>query len=152
MTGGGTSLVISVTLVLMMIGSFAAFLGGQKLLQPYGTSLSQPHVLRSVIGVALYLTVVSLLATGLGFVIRNTAGAIATLFGLLLVLPALVLALPSSWQHHISPYLPSNAGSALFDLHPESTSLAPWTGFGVMCAWAAASIIGAAILLRRRDA
>jgi hypothetical protein len=68
------------------------------------------------------------------------------------VLPVLIRAFPSSWQDHVSPYLPSNAGAALFDLHPDSTSLAPWTGFGVFCAWAAASIIGAAILLRQRDA
>lgn len=142
----------SVALVLMLVGSFAAFLGGQKLLHPYGTTLSQPHVLRAVIGVALYLTVVALLAIGLGFLLRNTAGGIATLFGLLLVLPVLIRAFPSSWQDHVSPYLPSNAGAALFDLHPDSTSLAPWTGFGVFCAWAAASIIGAAILLRQRDA
>lgn len=141
-----------VTLVVMMVASFAAFLGGQKLLHPYGTTLSHPHVLRAVIGVGLYLTVVALLAIGLGFIIRNTAGAIATLFGLLLVAPVLIRAFPSSWQDHISPYLPSNAGSTLFDLHPETRSLAPWTGFGVFCAWAAASIVAAAIVLRRRDA
>jgi ABC-2 type transport system permease protein len=142
----------SVTFTLMLAGSFAAFFGGQKLLHPYGTTISQPNVLRAVIGVALYLTVVALLAIGLGFVLRNTAGGIATLFGLLLVLPVLIRAFPTSWQHHVSPYLPSNAGSTLFDLHPDSIGLAPWTGFGVFCAWAAASIVAAAILLRRRDA
>jgi hypothetical protein len=29
--------------------------------------------------------------------------------------------------------------------------LAPWTGFGVLCAYAATAIVLAAILLRRRD-
>lgn len=142
----------SVTFVVTLVGSFAAFLGGQKLLHPYGTTLSQPHVLRAVFGVTLYLTVVALLSVGLGFVIRNTAGGIAALFGLLLVLPVIIRAFPTSWQNHILPYLPSSAGSTLFDLHPDSTSLAPWTGFGVFCAWAAAAILAGAILLRRRDA
>src|SRR3954467_3448617 len=40
----------SVTFVLMLVSSFAAFLGGQKLLHPYGTTLSQPNVLRAAIG------------------------------------------------------------------------------------------------------
>ena len=142
----------SVTFVVMLAASFAAFLGGQHFLHPYGTTLSAPHVLRAVIGVALYLTVVALLSVGLGFVIRNTAGGIATLFGLLLVLPVIVQALPSSWQDHIMPYLPSDAGSTLFRLHQDFRSLAPWTGFAVFCAWAAASILAAAVLLRRRDA
>lgn len=142
----------SVVFVITLVASFAAFLGGQKLLHPYGTTLSQPHVLRAVIGVALYLTVVSLLSVGLGFLIRNTAGGIAALFGLLLVLPVIVRAFPTSWQNHILPYLPSDAGATLFDLHPDSTSLAPWTGFGVFCAWAAAAILAAAVVLRRRDA
>jgi ABC-type transport system involved in multi-copper enzyme maturation permease subunit len=142
----------SVTFVVTLMGSFAAFLGGQELLQPYGTTLSAPQVLRAVIGVALYLTVVALLSVGLGFLIRSTAGGIAALFGLLLVLPVIVTAFPTSWQNHVLPYLPSLAGSALFNPHPAFALLAPWTGFGVACAWAAAAILAAAIAFRHRDA
>lgn len=141
-----------ITFALMIVSAFAAFLVGQRLLGSHGTTLSAPHALQAVIGVPLYLTVVGVLAIGLGFIIRSTAGGIASLFGLLLVLPAIGQVLPSSWQHHILPYLPSNAGGALYSLKPDPGTLAPWTGFGVMCLWGVAAVVAAMVLLRRRDA
>jgi len=105
-----------------------------------------------VIGVALYLTVVGVLAVAIGFVVRSTAGGIAALFGLLLVLPGLGNLLSTHLQQQLLPYLPSNAGSALFTLHPENPgTLAPWTGFAVLCGWAAVALVVAAVELRRRD-
>ena len=41
------------------------------------TTLSSPHVLRAVIGAALFLTVTGLFGLGLGALVRNTAGGIA---------------------------------------------------------------------------
>jgi hypothetical protein len=96
--------------------------------------------------------VVGLLGVGLGWIIRSTAGSIATLFGLLMVLPLLAGALPQSCANNINRYLPSNAGQALLDVHQSSTALAPWTGFGVFCLYAAVAIAVAAVLLKRRDA
>jgi ABC-type transport system involved in multi-copper enzyme maturation permease subunit len=144
----------AVTLVLMLISSFAAFFGGQLFLssQNLQTTLSAPGALRIVVGVALYLTVVGLLGVALGALIRNTAGAIAAVFGLLLVLPVLGEVLPPSWGKHVTPYLPSNAGQALLSVHPDPGGLAPWTGFGLFCLYALAALTAAAILLRRRDA
>jgi ABC-type transport system involved in multi-copper enzyme maturation permease subunit len=141
-----------VAAVLMIAASFVAFLGGQALLGSHSTTLAAAGVARAVVGAGLYLTVVGLLGVGLGFIIRNTAGAIATLFGLLLVLPVLGAVLPSSWAKHIVPYLPSNAGQAVISVHQAPGDLAPWTGFAVFCGYAAAVIIAAAILLKRRDA
>jgi hypothetical protein len=143
-----------VTWVLMTVGSLIAFVAGQSLLSSrhIGTSLSDPGVARMVMGAGLYLTVVGLLGVAIGALIRNTAGGIATVFGLLLVLPALAEALPTSWNNDISPYLPSNAGQALVSLHQEAHTLAPWSGFLVFCLYAVAALIGAAVLLKRRDA
>ncbi|MEV1286152.1 ABC transporter permease [Micromonospora sp. NPDC049679] len=141
-----------VSAVLMTAASFTAFLGGQAILGTHGTTLAATGVARAVIGAGLYLTVVGLLGVGLGFIIRNTAGAIATLFGLLLILPTLAEVLPSSWAKHVVPYLPSNAGQAVMAVQQAPGDPAPWTGFGVFCAYAAATIIAAGILLKRRDA
>jgi ABC-type transport system involved in multi-copper enzyme maturation permease subunit len=143
-----------VTWVLMTAGALIAFVCGQALLSPkhIGTSLSDPGVVRVVLGVGLYLTVVGLMGVAIGALIRNTAGGIATVFGLLLVLPVLAEALPSSWSNHISPYLPSNAGQSLIALHREAHTLAPWTGFTVFCLYALAALAAAAVLLKRRDA
>lgn len=139
-------------LATMTVAAFAAFFVGQSLLGPHGVSLSAPHALRAVLGVGLYLTVVAALALGIGFALRSTAGGIATTFGLLLVLPAIGHVLPSSWQRHTLPYLPSNAGGALYDLHPDPGTLSPWVGSTVMCTWAVAALVIGAVVLQRRDA
>jgi ABC-2 type transport system permease protein len=140
------------TFVLSLVSAFIAFLLGQQLLGSHGTTLSAPHALRAVIGVALYLTVVGALAVGLGFVLRSTAGGIAALVGLLLVLPGVGRLLPTTWQPHVLPYLPSNAGAGVYAVHPETGMLSTWTGFAVFCAWAVAALVLGAFVLKRRDA
>ncbi len=142
----------AVTLVLMQLSAFVAFFGGQATLGTHGTSLAAAGALRAVVGTGLYLTVVALLGVGLGFVVRNTAGGIAALVGLLLVLPGILAILPDSWQTTIGPYLPSNAGAAIYDLHPDPGTLPPWTGLGVFFLYALAALIAGAIVLQRRDA
>lgn len=141
-----------VTFVLMLVSAFIAFFVGQAALGSHGTTLGAGHALRPIVGVALYLTVVALFALGLGFALRNTAASIATLFALLLVVPGLAQLLPTSWQPHVLPYLPSNAGESVFRLHPDTGMLSTWTGFGVFCAWAAAALVAGFVVLKRRDA
>lgn len=146
------ALFAAVTFVLMELSAFVAFLTGQAALGSHGTTLAATGALRATVGTGLYLTVVAVLGIALGFIIRSTAGGIAALFGILLVLPGILAILPQTWQDDIGPYLPSNAGAALYDLHPESASLAPWTGFAVFCLYAVAAMVAAAIVLKRRDA
>lgn len=147
------ALFMAVTWVLMTAGAFVAFLVGQALLssQHVGTTLGAPGELRQVMGVGLYLTAVGLLGVATGALIRNTAGGIATVFGLLLVVPVLAEALPTSWGNHIDQWLPSNAGQSVLTLHREAHTLAPWTGFGVFCLYAVVALAAAAVLLRQRD-
>ncbi|MDX6332331.1 MAG: type transport system permease protein [Streptomycetaceae bacterium] len=140
------------TWVLMTVATLVAFLAGQALLGSHGTSLGDPGVTREVLGTGLYLTVVGLFGVAIGALVRNTAGGIATVFGVLLVVPVLAEALPTSWSDHINQYLPSNAGQALISLHQQAHTLAPWTGFAVFCGYAALALAGAAVALKRRDA
>jgi hypothetical protein len=105
-----------------------------------------------VLGGALYLTAVGLFGVGLGFMLRNTAGAIATLFGLLLVLPAVVNALPSSLYNDIFRYLPMPAGTQILTTVRDHSLLAPWAGIGVLSLYVAGAIAAGAVVLKRRDA
>jgi ABC-type transport system involved in multi-copper enzyme maturation permease subunit len=144
-----------VVLVLMEIASFVAFLGGEQIISAVHiqASLSTSGALRCVTGVGLYLTVVGLFAVAMGTIIRNTAGAIAAVFGTLLVLPVLGELLgETSWGKDIPKYLPSNAGQALLQAKSDPSYLAPWTGFGLFCAYTAVAMLIAAIVLKRRDA
>lgn len=78
------------------------------------TSISDPGVLRAVIGGGLFLTVLGLLGLGLGAIIRSSAGAIAAVFGLIFVPQILVQLLPATWKAATGPYVPMQAGSAIF--------------------------------------
>jgi ABC-2 type transport system permease protein len=149
---GKLTVVSAVMFATSLIAAVVAFFVGQALLSSHGVGISSPHAVRAIVGAALYLTVIGVLAMGIGFAVRSTAGGIASAFGLLLVLPGLGNALPASWQPHLLPYLPSNAGSVIYTLHPDSGSLGPWTGLFVMCLWAAAAVGAGAFRLMRRDA
>jgi ABC-type transport system involved in multi-copper enzyme maturation permease subunit len=144
----------TVTLATTTPAAVATFFLAQSLLAEQGidTTWDAPDVARSVIGVGLYLTVVAAFAIGLGAIIRNVAGAIAALVGVLMVLPVVALALPDTWFDRVYKWLPSNAGQALLAFGSQGETLAPWHGFAVFCGYAAATLIVAAVLLRRRDA
>jgi hypothetical protein len=141
-----------VTLVLMTPAVVIAFYVSQTILSSrhIDVSFTAAGVPRVVLGAGLYLTVIGLFGLGLGAIVRNTAGGIATFAGLMFVLPPLMNVLPTSWNSAASPYVPLQAGEAIMRLH-RGNQLAPWTGFGVLCAYAAIAIGLAAILLRRRD-
>ena len=139
------------------VSTFAGYFAFQALLPSSDTylktSLSDPGVLRAVFGGGLYLAVLGLLGLGLGTLLRSSAGAIATVFGLLFVPQIFVGLLPAVWRKTIGPYLPMNAGSDIFIAsHREAGSLSPWTGFGVFCLYAIVALTAGVICLPRRDA
>jgi ABC-2 type transport system permease protein len=141
-----------VTFALMTPAVVIAFFASQAILSARHIDIAfgHPGVPRAVFGAALYLTVIGLFGLGLGAIVRNTAGGIATFAGLMFVLPPLMNVLPTSWNSAASPYLPLQAGEALLALH-RGNQLAPWVGFGVLCAYTAAALAIAAVLLVRRD-
>jgi ABC-type transport system involved in multi-copper enzyme maturation permease subunit len=138
-----------------LAASFIAFWVGQALLSSHqlGVSITSPGALRSVAGAALYITVSGLIGVTLGTLFRNTAAGIATFTGAFFVVPPLASLLPSSVSDHLTQYLPSNAGSAIFGgAQDVSNTLSPWTGFAVLCGYAVILITAAAWRLRHSDA
>jgi hypothetical protein len=67
------------------------------------------------------------------------------------VVPLVVAALPHNLTG-FAPYLPSNAGGALWSPLTTGHELSPWTGFAVLCGYAVVLTAAAAWRLRRRDA
>jgi ABC-2 type transport system permease protein len=132
---------------------FIVFFAGQSILsgQHINIAISHPGVVRALFGAPLYLMVMGLFGLGLGAIIRSTAGGISALAGIVFVLPPIIGLFPSSFSNSVDPYLPSNAGGAIWTINPDPNTLAPWAGFAVFCAYAAAAIAVAAILMLRRD-
>ena len=143
----------AVTLTVGELASFAAFGIGQLILagNHAQTSFGSPGVLRAVIGAGLYLAVLGLLALAVGTLIRHSAGAIAALYGLLLVLPALTEGLPHPLQDAINPYLPGYAGQAIFHTTEDTHLLPPWQGFAVFTLYTATALTAATVAIRHRD-
>jgi ABC-type transport system involved in multi-copper enzyme maturation permease subunit len=145
----------AVTFVLMLVSTAISFFGVQAIVKQHHVqhAIGDPHALRAVVGTALFLTVLGVLAVGIGGLVRTTAGGIATFVFLLFVLPGITALLPSSLADSIRPYLPLDAGFAVAtSTFEDSHHLAPWTGFAVFCGYAALAMAAAAIGLRRRDA
>ena len=134
-------------------GAYFAFQAALPASDSLKSSLADPGVLRAVFGGGLYLAMLGLLGLGLGAVIRVSAGAIATLFGLLFVPPILLAMLPHSWQSTVGPYVPMQAGEQVYvAVSHEAAALAPWTGFAVFGGYASVALAFGLFLINRRDA
>ncbi len=148
-----------VALVAGLAASFASFFTGQLILSGVHASvgLSQPGVLRAVIGAGLFLAVCGLLSFGLGGILRHTAGAITAAIGLLFVtwiLSQFLPGPPSGWlgQADIDKWIPFNAGGAIWEHASGLNMFSPWTGFAVFCGYAAVAMAAGLALFLRRDA
>jgi ABC-2 type transport system permease protein len=142
----------AVTFALMLPAVLVAFFVGQAILARHHIEIgfTGPHVIRVLVGAALYLTVVGLFGLGLGAIVRNTAGGISAFAAIMFVLPPLMNVLPSSWNRAASPYLPLQAGQAILST-TSGDHLSPWLGLLLLAGYAAAAIAVAAVLLVRRD-
>jgi ABC-2 type transport system permease protein len=149
-----------VALVVSEVITFVAFFVGQELLKgstPYAT-LGQPGVLRAVAGAGLVLTVMGLFALALGAIIRHTAGAISAYVAILLVVPLILQAFPTSVQHALLKFMPLLIAEHMASTIPGSHDFGntplfgQWAGFGILCGYTAFLLLLGGYLFTRRDA
>jgi ABC-2 type transport system permease protein len=141
--------------VVAEIVSFVSFFIGKAVIHPViDVSLSQPGVTRAVIGAGLYLTVLGLFALAIGSLIRHSAGAIAAVIGMVLVVGPLLGLLDSyDWGKHVHDWFPTVAGSYITRIQQQPDQvLSPWQGFAVFCGWTVLLLAAGSYLLKRRDA
>ena len=101
-----------VVLPTALIGVLAAFGVGMAILSAGDkatVALTDDDVLRSVLGMAGYLTAVALMGLGLGVLLRSVAGSIGVLIGGVMVLPTLAGALLPASLDSVLKFLPSNS-------------------------------------------
>ena len=144
----------AVTLAAGEISAFAALLAGQAVLTapaPHAT-VSQPGVLRATVLAGAYPALIALIGLGLGAMIRHTAGAICTLFGVVFALPVLFSALGGTARDAAQKFLPDTMRNALTAPGPVAHLLPPGLTFGLLCAYALVALAAGAWALARRDA
>jgi len=121
-----------------------------------GTYVISPStVLLAIIGCALFVTLVAILAFGVGAIVRHTAGAIAIAIAALFIIPVLEQALPNEWRWDIMRFLPDAANRVVSVTIPGSADphlWSAWPQLGVTALWAAALLGAGAYLFRKRDA
>jgi len=147
---------VAVMLPLSLLAAVAEFFTATALESARGgsaISLSDPGVLREVIGAALYLTVIAVIGLALGALLRRTAAGLSVFAAVFLVVPLVAAYLPASIKG-LTPYLPSDAGGTIWGAGKlfGGQQLGPWTGFAVLCGYAVVLTGLAAWRLRRRDA
>lgn len=143
-----------VGLLAMVPASLAAYGTAQGFLSHYGhgTALTAPGVLQVVLGTGVYLVLLGLLGSALGWIVRSTAGGISAFVGLVLILPLITGLLPGSIPKTLAHYLPSSAGESFIQSVHVPGALGPWTGLAVLIGWVVVALAAAGVLLRRRDA
>jgi ABC-type transport system involved in multi-copper enzyme maturation permease subunit len=125
-----------------------------------------PTEVRVIVGTAAMLAVAAIFAVALGAILRRSAAAI-TIAVVTVVMPFLLAALNvvpagvGDWLLRLTPA----AGLAIEQSIPRyfqvttvispvrgTYPLSPYAGFAVLCLWAAAALVLALVMLRRRDA
>jgi len=148
--------VVSTVAVGISLGVMRLFLGAKGL----APDVSDGETMRILWGTSLYLTAIALLAFAIGALLRHSAGALATVLGLLLVIESL-FQIPWKPLQLISPFLPGTAGSKILMPQEQITAmsqgavgavLGPWQGYAVLLAWVVILLSAASVLLRRRNA
>jgi len=121
-----------------------------------GTYVISPStVLIAIIGCALFVTLVAIIAFGVGAIVRHTAGAIAIVIAALFIIPVLEQALPNDWRWDIMRFLPDAANrvvSVTIGNNADPHLWSAWPQLGVTALWAAALLAAGAYLFRKRDA
>jgi ABC-2 type transport system permease protein len=145
--------VVVVAFVTGVIGTLVSWAVTYPVLgEQYRVDLADGVNQRILVGAPLYLAAIALLAFGIGAMLRHSAGALATVLGLLLVVETIVASIPWSFFEKVSPYLPMSAGSQLVQTAGPDAVLSPWEGYGVLVAWGVVALVAAMVLVRRRDA
>jgi ABC-2 type transport system permease protein len=127
--------------------------------------LGEPSVFMPLLGAAVFVATIALLAFGFGVILRSTAGTLATVFGVVLVLPILLgilggLTQGADWVTTVTSLTPQSAGNTLMQYaYPDSGAprggglrLDGWGAFAVLAVWDAVILAIALLLVKRRDA
>jgi ABC-2 type transport system permease protein len=156
-------LIIAVTLPAAAIAVLGSLLFGGTVLTDHGlapasgnraVSLTDATVLRAAGGTVLYLALIALLSFAVATIVRESVVAIGIVIGLLYAFPVVVgLVSDPVWSRHLQQIGPMTAGLTITaTTNLRLLPLSPWTGLGVLAAWALGALAIGGLLFRLRDA
>jgi len=138
------------------VAVLACLLAARLILPGHGylqLSLAHGPTLRAAAGSVLYLALIALLSLGIATAVRDSAVAIGVVLAVLYLFPIIAQVLGPRWQHDVMQIGPMTAGLSIqATTHLSSLPIGPWSGLGVVAAWAAAALVIGGLVLRLRDA
>ena len=107
-------------------------------------------IARSALAIGVHLTLLAVLATGLGAAVRGPVVTLVVIFLLVVVLPPILQGPDVAVLNAIADGLPGVAGGHF--MLGDSDPYPPMVGLLILAAWAAAAALAGWSVLRRRDA
>ncbi|WP_405641908.1 ABC transporter permease subunit [Streptomyces uncialis] len=150
---GKLAVATALALVVGLITSFVTFFLGQMILGQYRADLSDPGVLRAVIGGGLYMALIAMFSMGVAAMLRSPMLSLGILMPFFFLISAILGNVSATEK--VGRFLPDQAGSKIMQVvQPldDDTPYGPWGGLGIMVLWVAVALIGGYVLLKRRDA
>ncbi|MFH9066341.1 ABC transporter permease [Streptomyces coeruleorubidus] len=114
-------------------------------------SLGDPGVLRALAGNAAGLTLLAVLALGIGALVRSVPMAIGAFIGLIMIVPEVLAMLPYEIVDDAVRCFPGKALETLTTAQPLPGTASPGAALLAMILWTTATLTLAATVLRRRD-
>ena len=143
----GTGLVLPTAAVTALLSLMAT----QAFMGRYAVSLETPGMVRATIAAALYPTLLAVVCMGVGVVLRDQTAALSLLVPFFFLVSPVLELIPG--LRRAALFLPDRAGQVAIRLHGRPTDVfGPVVGLVILAAWAAAAVLGAWLLLHRRDA
>ncbi|MFB7358009.1 ABC transporter permease [Streptomyces gardneri] len=143
----------AVVFTLSLLTALLTFLTAQFFLDgtDQAASLTDDGVLAAVAGNAAGVTLLGVIALGLGAALRSVPGAIGAFVGGVLIVPEILGMLPYDALDTAIRYFPTQAAGALGSATPIPGAASPGAALLALFLWAAAALIVPALLLKRRD-
>lgn len=143
----------AVTFAITLITAFVTFPAAQLFFA--GTdqeaSLGDPGVTRALLGSSAGLTLLGLIALGLGALVRSVPGAIGAFIGGVMILPEVIGMLPYDLAADATRYFPAKALESLLSATTVPGAASPGGALVALTLWAAATLALAGATLKRRD-
>jgi ABC-2 type transport system permease protein len=143
--------VLGLVLPVALATSFVTFFLGQALLGDHGTSLGDTHVLRAVLGMAIYMTFIALFSLGVGFMLRKPVLSLGLLMPFFFLISPILANIPK--VKTVARYFPDSAGSQMVHVVGDSSvPYGPLAGFFICLAWVVVALAGGYAVFKYRDA
>ncbi|WP_405855886.1 ABC transporter permease [Streptomyces sp. NBC_00090] len=143
----------AVVSTLSLVTAVLTFLTAQVFLSDtdQAASLTDDGVLAALAGNAAGVTLLGVIALGLGAALRSVPGAIGAFVGGVLIVPEILGMLPYEAMDTAVRYFPTQAAGALGSATPMPGAASPGAALLALFLWAAAALAVPALLLKRRD-